>query len=67
MTIDDQIREEKLQHDVNREVAKVSFLSSDKIYKYEYLTDEEILLFNQKQFIEKAKFTYSQLRKAFEK
>ena len=46
MTIDDQIREEKLQYDINREVAKISSLLSGKIYKYEYLTGEEILLCN---------------------
>ena len=43
MTINDQIREEKLQYDVNREAAKISALSSGKIYKYEYLTGEDTL------------------------
>ena len=43
MTIDDQIREEKLQYDINREEARVSALSSNKFNKYECLTDEEIL------------------------
>ena len=43
MTIDDKIRDKKLQHDINREVAKISALSSGKINKYEYLTGEEIL------------------------
>ena len=38
MTIDDQIRDEKLQYDINREAAKISALSLDKIDKYEYLT-----------------------------
>ena len=38
MPIDDKIRDEKLQYDVNREVAKTSALSSGKIDKYEYLT-----------------------------
>ena len=66
MTIDDQIRNEKLQYDISRETAKVSALSSKKIYKYEYLTDEEILQFNQKK-IEQAQFTYSPLGKTFEK
>ena len=37
MTIEDQIRAEKLQYDVNREAAKISALSSGKIDKYEYL------------------------------
>ena len=67
MTINDQIRDEKLQYDINREAAKISALSSGKIHKYEYLTGEEILPSNQQQIIEQAKFTYSSLGKAFEK
>ena len=67
MTINDQIRDEKLQYDINREAAKISALSSGKIDKYEYLTGEEILPSNQKQIIEQAKFAYSPLGKAFEK
>ena len=43
MTIDDKIRDEKLQYDINREAAKISALSLSKIDKYEYLTGEEIL------------------------
>ena len=58
MKIDDQIRDEKLQYDINREAAKISALSSNKIGKYEYLTDEEILPYDKKQIIEQAKFTY---------
>ena len=42
MTIEDQIRDEKLHYDIKREAAKISFLSSGKIDKYEYLTSEEI-------------------------
>ena len=67
MTINDQIRDEKLQYDINREAAKISALSSGKIHKYEYLTGEDILPSNQQQIIEQAKFTYSALGKAFEK
>ena len=63
MTIDNQIEDEKQQY----EAAKISALSSSKINKYEYLTGEEILPSNQKQIIEQAKFTYSPLRKTFEK
>ena len=48
MTIDDEIRHEKLQYDINKEVAKISALSSGKIDKYEYLTGEEIIPSNQK-------------------
>ena len=40
MTIDDEIRDEKLQYGINREVAKISALSSGKIDKYEYLIGE---------------------------
>ena len=67
MTINDQIRDEKLRADINREAAKISALSSGKIHKYEYLTGEDILPSNQQQIIEQAKFTYSPLGKAFEK
>ena len=67
MTINDQIRDEKLQYDINREAAKISALSSGKIHKYEYLTDEDILPSNQQQIIEQARFTYSPFGKAFEK
>ena len=67
MAIEDQITDEKLQYDINRETAKISALSSGKIDKYEYLTGEKILPSNQQQLIEQAKFTYSPLRKAFEK
>ena len=67
MTINDQIRNEKLQYDLNREAAKISAISSGKIHKYEYFTGEDILPSNQQQIIEHAKFTYSPLGKAFEK
>ena len=67
MTINDQIRDEKLQYDINREVAKISTWSSGKIHKYEYITGEEILQANQQQVIKQAKFTYPLLGKTFEK
>ena len=67
MTIEDRIKDEKLQYDINREASKISALSSGKIDKYEYLTGKEILPPNQQQIIEQAKFTYSPLGKAFEK
>ena len=38
MTIEDKIRDEKVQYDINREAAKISALSSREIDKYEYLT-----------------------------
>ena len=43
MTIEDQIRDEKLQYDIKREAAKISALSSGRSDKYEYLTGVEIL------------------------
>ena len=67
MTIEDQIKDEKLQYDINREAAKISALSSGKVDKYKYLTGEEILPSNQQQIIQQAKFAYSPLGKALEK
>ena len=52
MAVDGKIRDEKLQYDINREAAKISALSSGKIDKYEYLTGEEILPFDQRREIE---------------
>ena len=63
MTIEDQIKDEKLQYDVSA----ISALSSGKLDKYEYLTGEEILPSNQQQIIQQAKFNYSPLGKAIEK
>ena len=67
MAISDLIRNENLQYDINREAAKISVLSSNKIQKYEYLTGGDILPSTQQQIIEQARFTYSPLGKAFEK
>ena len=67
MTIDDNIKNEKLHYNINRETAKIAALSSGKIDKYEYLTGEEKLPSDQNRIIEQAKFTYSPLGKVFEK
>ena len=67
MTLEDQIRDEKLQYEINREAAKISALSSGETAKYEYLTGGETLPSNQQQIIEQAKFTYSPSGKAFDK
>ena len=67
MAINDQIRDEKIQYNINTEAAKISALSSGKIRKYEYLTGEDVLPSNQKEIIEQAKFSYFSLGKAFEK
>ena len=52
MTTDNKIRDEKLEYDINRAAAKMSALSSGKIYKYEDLTCEEILPSDQSRMIE---------------
>ena len=57
MTIDDQIRNKKLKCDINRKAAKISALSSGKIDKYQYVTGEEILFYNQTHMIEYAELT----------
>ena len=67
MTINDEIKDEKLQYDINRKAAEISAKSSGKLHKYEYLTGEDILPSNQQQIKEQAKFTYYPLGKAFEK
>ena len=67
MTINDQIKDEKLQYNINTEAAKISALSLGKLHEYEYLTGEYILPSNQQQIIEQTKFTYSPLGKAFNK
>ena len=52
MTTADKIKNEKLQHDNDREPSKISALSSGKIDEYEYLTGEEILPPDQSTVIE---------------
>ena len=54
MRINDQIRDEKLHYDIDRDAAKISALSSGKTHKYEHLTGEDILPSNQQQIIEQA-------------
>ena len=67
MTIDEKHKNKNLQYDINRQTAKESALSSDKIYKYEYITGEEALTSDQSRIKEKAKFNYFPLGKASEK
>ena len=67
MTIDDKIKGEKLQYDIDREITKITALSTGKINKYEYLTNEEILPSDQSRIIEEVKSTYSPLGNAFDK
>ena len=67
MATDDEIRGEKLQHDITRVVVKISALLLGKADKYEYLTGEEILPSDQRSVIEQAKFTFCPLGKDFVK
>ena len=66
MSINDKVKDKKLQYDINREAAKISALSSDKTDECEFLTGEEFLPSDQSKIIEQAKFTFSRLDKAFE-
>ena len=52
---------------ISSETQQISALSSGKINKYEYLTGEEILPFDQSMITKQAKFTYYPLGKALEK
>ena len=51
ITINDKIRGQKLQYDINKEAAKTSALSSGKIDKYEFLTGEETLPSDQSRIV----------------
>ena len=62
MTINDQIRDEKLQYDINREATKISALSSGTINK-----SKSKLPSNQQKIMEQPRLPYSSLGKAFEK
>ena len=56
MIIDDKIRDEKLQYDINREAVRMSAESLGTIDKYDYLTSEGILPSDQRRVIEQAKW-----------
>ena len=42
LTIEDKIKGEKLQYDINRKAPKISVLSFGKIDKYEYFTGKDV-------------------------
>ena len=65
MKNDEKIRDEKLQHNVNREAVKVSALSSGNIDKYEYLKGEEISSSSPSEIVQQAKFIYFFIGKAW--
>ena len=51
MKIEVKIKDGKLQFDINREAAKILALSFEKINKYHYLREEEILPSSRSQII----------------
>ena len=53
------------QCDLDRKAAKISALSSNNLYKYEYLTGEDLGL--KPSTVEQSKFEYSRLGKIFNK
>ena len=63
--LDDKIKANKAQYDLDREAAKISALSSGKIEKYEYLTGKD--LGYKPDLVQKTKFEYSPLGKVFNK
>ena len=63
--LDDKIKANKTQYDLDREAAKISALSRGELEKYEYLTGED--LGYKPDVIQKAKFEYSPLGKVFNK
>ena len=62
--LDDKTKANKAQHDLDREPAKITALSSGKLEKYEYLTGDD--LGYKPDVIQKARFEYSPLGKAFD-
>ena len=63
--LDDKIKVNKTQYDLDRKAAKISALSTGELEKYEFLTGED--LGYKPGVVEKAKFEYSPLGKVFNK
>ena len=63
--LDEKIKANKAEYDLDRETAKISALSSSELEKYEYLTGEDLGF--KPEVIQKAKFEYSLLGKVFNK
>ena len=61
--LDNKIRANRAQFDLDRKYAEISALSSDEIEKYEYLTGEDLEI--KPSVISKAKFEYSPLGRVF--
>ena len=63
--VDDKIKANQAQYDLDTEAAKIYALSSGELEKYEYVTGED--LGYKPGVVEKAKFEYSLLGKVFNK
>ena len=63
--LDDKIKANKAQNDLDRQNAKISALSSGELEKYEYLTGED--LGYKPDVVQKTKFGYSPLGQVFNK
>ena len=61
--LDDKIKMDRAQYDLDREAAKIFGLSSGELEKYEYLTGKD--LGYKPDVVQKAKFEYSPLGKVF--
>ena len=57
--LDNKIKSNQAQYDLDREAAKISALSRGELEKYEYLTGEDLV--SKLDIIQKAKFEYSPL------
>ena len=63
--LDDKIKSNQAQYDLDREAAKISAPSSGELEKYEYFTGEDLCY--KPDINQKAKFEYSPLGKVFNK
>ena len=63
--IDNKIRSNQAQYDLDRQNAKISALSTGELDKYEYLTGEDLEY--KPDAVKKAKFEYSPLGQVFNK
>ena len=63
--LDNKIRLNQAQYDLDRQNAKISALSSGELDKYEYLSGEDLRY--KPDVVQKAKFEYSPLGQVFNK
>ena len=61
--LDEKIKQNEAQHDLDRKAAKISALLSNNLHKYEYLIGEDLGL--KPSTVEQVKFEYSPLGKIF--